>query len=178
MSTATTNYAIRFIPPGTKLPYAGGVYATRDSVNSPILAANLNTGGANQKVSEIIVLHWYQRIRNSNNPWTSLIQWQLEAVKGGANTYHITQPTDPNIHIGPVLSGFGLDPTGVQVVLTTSMTEFAFTQVDPANNIFMSVPFWIHFYKCTPSVWYPRPWLMTECLHRSIKLGRVTMSML
>jgi len=31
-------YALHYVPPGAKLPFAGGVYATGDQPNHPVLA--------------------------------------------------------------------------------------------------------------------------------------------
>ncbi|PPQ80740.1 hypothetical protein CVT25_001860 [Psilocybe cyanescens] len=113
MSLSNGNYLIRAVPQNVSWPFAGGNYATRNELNSPIIVQTKITTDDSAQV------------------------WRVVADSATPNTYKITQPTIPNIHIGPVIGGFGLDSSSNNVVFSPSILDWVLTQVDATANTYI-----------------------------------------
>jgi len=128
-------YALHYVPPGAKLPFAGGVYATGDQPNHPVLAQAHNP--AVVKGFQKVIIARSLRMGCSSRLH---IKWHIKPALGSSPSdgkYTITAPglaTPPGAggH-GPVVPGFGYDRfEGDQaILLTTSLKEF---YIQPAND--------------------------------------------
>ncbi|KAH9479061.1 hypothetical protein JR316_0007638 [Psilocybe cubensis] len=113
MSLSNGNYLIRSIPANVSWPFVGGNYATRNEINSPIIAQ--------------------PKISTDDSPQV----WRVETVSSNSNTYKITQPINPNIHIGPVIGGFGIDASTNNVILSTTILDWVLTLVNATENSYI-----------------------------------------
>ncbi|KAH9479060.1 hypothetical protein JR316_0007637 [Psilocybe cubensis] len=113
MALSDGNYLIRVVPTNISWPFARGNYATRGDISAPItVQAQITTDNSNQI-------------------------WGVRADSSSPNTYKITQPTNPNIHIGPVIGGFGLDNSGRDVIYSRTIVDWVLTQVDASANTYI-----------------------------------------
>ncbi|KAF8894218.1 hypothetical protein CPB84DRAFT_1748544 [Gymnopilus junonius] len=115
------HYQIRWVPRAIKVPFIGGVYATGDIINAPVLTEALGPSATGEQT------------------------WNVQPVEGKPNIYTIaypgfSAPPGVNLGVGPVLPGWGLrnhrsghtDP----VVLSVHIAEWEITAVDSEHGVY------------------------------------------